>query len=190
MDWNASFFHKMISFVLTLIRNCLEAPFLASIRATSLELPQHLFLCCTYLFFQEKGYMCMVLRDFFYTYLIKQCDPLLFMNSFCWEWNKSCLCRERSSRDEKKAKPSFWVFPECFRSVYSKNIDDLVGWREFLEKREAKLKFEISPFHMSKCANYALKIYSTNYYFLWIQLILAPSSNKTYQMLSFLSPDW
>lgn len=122
MDWNASFFHKMLSFVLTLIRNCLEAPFLASIRATSLELPQHLFLCGTYLFFQEKGYMCMVLRGFFYIYLIKQCDPLLFMNSFCWEWNKSCLCRERSSRDEKKAKPSFWVFPECFRSVYSKNI--------------------------------------------------------------------
>lgn len=121
-------------YVFTLIRNCLEAPFLASIRATSLELPQHLLLLHVHSL-PRTGIYVHGCEGFFYTYLIKQCDPLLFMNLFCWEWNKSSLCRKRNSRDEKKAKPSFWVFPECFRSVCSKNI---YWWLSRLERIPGK----------------------------------------------------
>lgn len=173
-------------FVLTLIRNCSEAPFLANIRATSLELPQHLLLLYVHSLPRKVIYVhgC---EGFFYTYLIKQCDPLLFMNLFCWDGTNPPFAGRETVEMKRKPNQDF----ECSLSasdLYTPRIfiDYLVGWREFLEKRERKLKFELSPFHMSKCANYTLKIYSTNYYFLWIKLILAFSGNKTYQMLSFL----
>lgn len=133
-------------FVLTLIRNCLEPPFLASIRASLLELPQCLLLLYVHsLLIYVHG-----CEGFFCTYLIKQCDTLLFMNLFCWEWNKSSLCKKRNSRDEKKAKPRFWEFPKCFRSVYSKNIYWLLSRLERIPGKEGE-KIKIWDLAISLC---------------------------------------
>lgn len=127
----------------------------------------------------RKGIYVHGCEGFFYSYLIKQC-----IHCYLWiysvENGKNPPFAEREIV-EMKRKPN-QAF-ECSLSVSDLFtprifISDLVGWREFLEKGERKLKFETSPFHESKCANYALKIYSTNYYFLWIKLILAPSGNK------------
>lgn len=87
---------------------------------------------------------------FFYTYLIKQYDSLLCMNYLCREWTKSSLFRKRvlttCEAVEMKREPSKAF--ECSLNasdLYTSRIfiDDSVGWREFLEKRETKLKFEI-----------------------------------------------
>lgn len=84
------------------------------------------------------------------TYLIKQCNPLLFMNLFCWEWNKSSLFRKRVwttyEAVEMKREPSqasecsLNASDLCTSRIF---IDDSMGWRESLEKRETKLKSEI-----------------------------------------------